>query len=248
MTKVDVVYTVGQSSKHGDDWELRHSLRSLEQQDCIGKIYIIGHKPSWAKEVIHIPCADPFPDKMKDANIIYKILLACGREELSENFVVNSDDHYILRPVTISDLEPELEFPSSLLSSHLKAAVSYWHQRLLNTIEYCARKGRPQYVFQGHKPYLVNKNTYKKIMTPLPWAQGIGLLTHVYYNFALVDTPRTEVGNTVRINTEITLDLLAAELGGKRTLFFNHNDDGLCPPVKKFIETLFSKKSRWEND
>ena len=104
---MDVVYTIGNFGKHGDGFELRYSLRSIEEQDWVRNIYILGNCPDFLKNVKHIPCPDHYR-KSKDANIINKVLMACSYD-VSDDFIVNSDDHYILKKIDREELGPWLE-------------------------------------------------------------------------------------------------------------------------------------------
>ena len=43
---VDVVYFLSHLSKNRDDWELRHSLRSIVANfPDLGRVFIVGHRP-----------------------------------------------------------------------------------------------------------------------------------------------------------------------------------------------------------
>lgn len=244
MSKVDVVYTVADMSLRRDDWELRYSLRSLAAQKWVRNVYIIGHKPKWATGVIHVPCNDPL--KPKDANIIRKVLLACEQPGITRRFVINSDDHYILRPIELAELGPWLENPCQLRESQERYRSSMWCRRLVDTVNWCRTKHLPQWVFECHIPYLVDRKRYQEIMAEIPWNIGNGLVTHVYYNLALdAEPPREEKTMTVRIKRPLHRDRLK-ELTARAT-FFNHNNTGLCPPVKAYLEALFPAKSRWES-
>lgn len=80
---IDVVYKLGNGSRF-DDAELRYSLRSLSNFRDLGKIYVVGKKPAWIKNVIHIPAGDPYKSN-KDANIINKIILAATHSDITAN-------------------------------------------------------------------------------------------------------------------------------------------------------------------
>ena len=246
MERVDVVYTLAPFSKHGDDWELRYSLRSLAQQDWVGEIYMVGHCPSWATDVWFVPCGDPWP-AVKDANIIYKVLTACQVSELSSQFVINSDDHYILKPIPLEGLGPWLENPSQLPESYRKMKRSTWHRRLVETMNWCRKIRRPEWVTECHIPYLVSKKLYQEKMGPAPYARGNGLWSHFYYCAVLdlKDAPKLEpLGMTVRLKDAVTrpeLDKLT-----RKAVFFNHNNKGLSPAVKTWMEERFPDPSPWE--
>ena len=239
MNRVDVVYTLAHRSKARDDWELRYSLRSLAAQDWVREVYIVGHAPSWAR-CAHIPCDDPYTPK--DANIIAKVLRACALDEISDTFVVNSDDHYLLSPIPLVELGPWLEDPPGIETYRQRIGQSLWCRRLVRTLEWCAERGLPQWVFESHIPYVVDKAAYPEVMDLAPWAQGNGLVTHVYYNVALTERPEPSGGRALGLRhprRDVT------RLVAGRT-FLNHNDTALTPALKTFLEQRFPVPSPWE--
>lgn len=237
--KVDVVYPLSNYSKNREDLELRYSLRSLAQQSWVRRIILVGHKPSWVKDVVHIPFEDQH--RPKDANIISKILAACQYPDITSSFVVNSDDQYILKPIELDSMGPWLEDPCPLIGALIKQQVSVWYQRLQNTVKYCGTYGFPQWVFQCHIPYLVDRDLYIETMGKIPYFRGVGLLTHVYFNMTLCAVPAKETpGMVVRVKQPVK----SMEFG--ESLFLNHNDDGLCNAVKKALASRFPQPSPWE--
>jgi hypothetical protein len=90
---VDVVYIF----RHGrnDSIALRYSLRSLKHLPH-GNVYIVGDKPYWARNVIHIRCDDPI--NSKTLNAWHKITKACVTQQIGDDFVLMNDDFIILQP------------------------------------------------------------------------------------------------------------------------------------------------------
>jgi hypothetical protein len=245
--KLDVIYPIKNDSKFRDDWELRYSLRSLEQQDWVKDVWLIGHCPKWAKAVIHIPCDDPYPT-LKDANIINKIMMTCSAPHLTDYFVVNSDDQYILRPISINDLYPMIEPPELYMEYRVKAYSNTWFKRVVETVNWCRDNGYHDWIFQSHVPYLVNKYDYASAMAKVPWGYNNGFVTHVYLNITIPGFPEYRdphvepVGRTIRVKgRQVDVRKLA-----ETATFLNHNDNGLNPMVKAFVEERFPNKSRWE--
>src|ERR1035438_10130107 len=92
--KVDVVYKLGSGSDNNND-ELRYSLRSLSKFRDLGKVYIVGYKPDFIQNVIHIPMEDIFKSN-KDANLIEKLSAAAKCPDISDCFLNMSDDQIFL--------------------------------------------------------------------------------------------------------------------------------------------------------
>lgn len=227
-------------SKRGDDFELKHSLRSLAEQDWVEDVFLVGYRPAWATDVIHVPCDDPYP--AKDANIISKILKAA--EAIGGPFVVNSDDQYLLQPVTVDELGPWLENPCKLDRARRQTGPSLWSRRLVDTVGWCKANGYPQWVFQSHVPYVVGED-YAEVMGRVPWAEGNGLVTHVYFNLSLSVEPEPEpIGMVGRVGRAMAKNKVLNLI--ERASFLNHNDPGLCDPLVKWLEHRFPTPSRWE--
>ena len=241
---MDVVYPLTNQSVNHDDFELRYSLRSLENQDWVDNVFLIGHNPSWVKNVIHIPCNDPYSN-CKDANIINKILRACFVLGLSNEFVVNSDDQYFMRKVSEDELMPMLERPGMIPEIKRKASVNNWHKRTMDSVYWCKVNKVPDWIFQSHCPYKVNKSKYGHSMLQIPWGKGNGFVTHIYFNLTLPEAPIVEpVGRTVRIKSPLVSGILRKTVQG--STFLNHNNNGLNSHLKSFIMERFPNASRWE--
>lgn len=238
--KLDVVYPLIEPHRRNNGFELRCSLRSLEEQDWVGDVYVVGHRPAWIRDVIHIECDDPY--KPKDPNIIGKVLKACADERVSDRFVVNSDDHYILRPVTLDELGPWVENPSRWEDCNRRYLASWWCRRMVDTVMWCRRNGHPDFVLQSHIPYVVDKELYPKVMAQAPWAEGNGLTTHVYFNLTLRDEPPAEDAGTCARFCRASQKVDKKTEGAR---FANNNDPGLRS-LKPFLEKRFPTPSRWE--
>lgn len=239
---MDVVYTLANKSKFKDDFELRFSLRSVARQPWVRQVYIIGHCPRWARNVVHIPCPDPYPGN-KDANIINKIIRAVCRPQLSDPFIVNSDDQYFLR---VLDSPEILEAPPTDFYKYknyqVKQRANNWHKRVAETIGWCKQNGYPEHIYDSHRPYLVRKSDYIQYMCLAPWGRANGLTTHVYLNICGV-TP-ANIDRTERIKTPDTLKGIKRAIVG--AMFLNHNDAGLNPAMKEFLREWFPEPSPWE--
>lgn len=90
---LDVVYVV----RPGDDNEnLRYSLRSLSNL-AHGKVYIVGYKPAWVKNVIYLPTEQENNPDQENSNFNLKV--ATGTVGMSANFIFMNDDFFIMHRV-----------------------------------------------------------------------------------------------------------------------------------------------------
>lgn len=98
---MDAVYVLGTGSPR-NNLELLFSLRSLQlHMKDLRKVFVIGERPPWIENIIHIP----FPDRNDDGwkNIHEKILEACKLPTLSEDFLLMNDDFMMLKDFNGSD-------------------------------------------------------------------------------------------------------------------------------------------------
>ncbi len=94
---IDILYPIGKGSVMNND-ELRYSLRSVEKHlKNFRNVYIIGQKPDFLKDVVHIPHEDI--DRSKETNIYKKILRGCQDETISDQFLFMNDDHFFLEDI-----------------------------------------------------------------------------------------------------------------------------------------------------
>lgn len=93
---MDLLYVVGGGSRHNNA-ELRYSLRSIEK-NCTGydRVFIVGQKPDFVTNVEFYPCDDPYDCTHK--NMMHKILYMCHNSDISEDFVMQGDDHFYVKP------------------------------------------------------------------------------------------------------------------------------------------------------
>lgn len=242
---MDIIYPICKGSKYQDDVELRFSLRSLEQQSWVGKVYLVGHRPAWAINVHHIPQSDPYLH-CKDVNIINKVLRACYERELSEEFLVNSDDQLFLRPIAPEDITPMLERGTSASTYRVKATTNNWYRRVRETMDWCRANKHPDWILQSHTPYVVSKHLYPEVMMGIPWARGNGFFTHVYFNLTESRTPPMEpAGYAVRIKAPLSISSIRKEVLPD-SVFLNFNNNGLSAGMLEWLKERFPKPSRWE--
>lgn len=98
---MDILYILGKGSPR-NDLELLFSLRSVKKyMGDLGRVFICGERPLWLKNVVHIPCTDPYDKHWQNAH--NKIKKACENEALSEEFLLMNDDFFMLKPFTGKD-------------------------------------------------------------------------------------------------------------------------------------------------
>lgn len=101
---MDLLYLLGSGSRH-NNVELKYSLRSIEMY-CTGykRVFLVGEKPEWITNVEYFPSDDLYDCTHK--NMMKKILDACHYTDISEDFVMQGDDHFYVRPYDFSKIVP----------------------------------------------------------------------------------------------------------------------------------------------
>jgi len=178
--KVDLVYKIGKRD-NDTNFELRHSIRSaVENFVDLGKIYIVGHKPDWAINVIHIPIGDPYKNN-KDANLINKLLRACQEESLSQEFLNMSDDYFFLEKIGKDYFDTSIYDNEIISKITPESKYSKWDRRLLSTLQILKEKGYEQNIYDLHMPVLIDKTKYKEVMLNYDYGWDNGYCGNTLY-------------------------------------------------------------------
>lgn len=231
----DVVYILG-SGSGWDDNELRFSLRSLAQfMADIGNIYVVGARPRWLANVIHIPYKDRF--RCKERSIMIKLAHACGHPDLSQTFLAIHDDHFCLRP-TFAQAEPfwagkQLEDVFKYVSPR-----NPWRYAIRNTFLALRAKGLTEYNFDIHRPMLIDKTFFPQIMDLYDWpgAQHGFLVKSLYAN-TMKATPT--FSRDLKINRRYeSFDPIVKKL--RSQYWFSVGNEGLTLAFKEFLSHLYA--------
>jgi hypothetical protein len=251
-TKMDVVYPLTNMSKEKEDFELRYSLRSLEMQPWAGNLFLIGYKPAWVKNAFHIIFPDQWTINFKDKNIIKKMLRACVDDRISDPFIANSDDQYWLKVIEPEEMNiPPREFPAQMDRSKAGIFRNLWVRRQYETVEFLKKNKKSEIRFEGHVPYLIEKNKYLKTMSKIPWEMGNGFLIIVYHgwNFHADNGFKIEDrdGVLLRIKNDMSHNDIQERIQKEsKVLFLNHNNSGFGIGMKEYLKKTFPNPSRWE--
>ena len=99
---MDVVYILGTGTK-SKDANLKYSIRSvLENVMDIEKVYIVGEKPAFLKDIKHIEADDIYNQPWQ--NEYHKTKKACFDTELSESFMMMNEDIFITEKCLASEM------------------------------------------------------------------------------------------------------------------------------------------------
>lgn len=243
---IDVVIPLGTGSCWNNHWEIRMCLRSLETNfKEMGNVYIVGFKPPFLKNVIHIEAEDIWKQN-KDANIIDKVLMACNREELSDKFLRLSDDQLLLKPMFYHEIKP---LYVEDLKDIEKWQKSRWRNRLKNTFDVLLAEGKTTYNYESHIPQIYDKYEFKRIMAMYKYqVEGGGYTINTLY-FNNVDVERIKRSDEIKANFETskpTMKTIRKSITPD-TCYIGYNDLALFEDLKQVIEEIFPNPSKFES-
>lgn len=147
--------------------ELRYALRSL-QYVSRGNIYVIGHKPRWLKNIVHIPFAEKAVKQLKEKNLYDKLATACQDERISENFIYFHDDHFLL---------PDFDINNYYCSETFESFGNY-NITIDNTIAITGKTAN----YDVHCPMVINKAQFMQAFVNLKWPPWGYLIKTLYAN------------------------------------------------------------------
>jgi len=254
--KLDVVYPLSNMSKGAEDSELRYSLRSLNDQPWVRNVFTVGHKPAWLKNTFHIPHKDQWTYEYKDKNIIKKMLAACADDRVSDPFIANSDDQYWLKIIEPQDMlipprenPPQMQKGSRAKPYPFPISRNHWVMRQMQTVRFLGEKKRCTTCFDGHVPYLIDKQRYMKTMCQIPWEIGHGFLIVVYHGWnweSLSNGTKIEDRDGVLVRIKNDTESEQIESITQNALFLNHNNRAMTIRMQEFLRKRFPNPSRWE--
>lgn len=235
---MDVIYFLGNESRWQDN-ELRYSLRSIEKNlEQPGRVWIIGHKPEWVRNVRHIPFPDPYKSN-KDANLILKLIRVAVEPDLSDRFIAMSDDHYVLKPTSRSFFDT-VYYQEKLVPGTV-FGQSKWSTRLKRTFDLFHKMGQKEvYNCEGHIPYMLHKQRCLKLLE-YDFGHDIGYTVFtLYFN----SFPHTYARIDENVSYAQVDSLKPFDLSKSR--FVYNNDLGLTPAFKQFLSQNFDAPSSFE--
>lgn len=172
---MDVIYPYKRSP---GDFELRYSLRSLQQNVPHGRVIIAGDLPFETSEsVITVP--NPRVSGDRFASSTSNILAALDKADVSGEFIVMNDDIFVLQPWTF---QHEDRGPLDTFLSHQSVSGEY-RSRLLETLAILRSHGVAKALFYGlHTPTVYDRSKLAVLMREFPMPRYRYLLRTLYNN------------------------------------------------------------------
>jgi hypothetical protein len=175
---MDIVYPLGTGSLCKNQ-ELRYSLRSLQFIEH-KKIFIVGHRPGFLKNIIHIK----FHERTykKQYNVISKLLEVCKHGKLSDDFLLMNDDFFFMKETEIK----KYLYDCSIKSLQNKTPRTQYGKALANTIDYLNNNHLPFNNFEIHYPMIFNKQKFLELFSGLDLNKQVNYRS-IYGNYYRLD-------------------------------------------------------------
>ena len=227
--KRDVVYIL---KRELDTDELKYSLRSVEKNFPIGKVWFIGGKPKGFQNVVRLQHEQI--GNCKWELIRSSMWKAVNAEDLTEEFFLFNDDFFIMKPV---DTDSFINFVDGTLSRridelHTEHGMNPYCRTLFKLEQELRTMHEPTMNFDVHLPMLLNKEQVKATLYKCSSPQM-----------------RSAIGNLNRLPFVIHPDVKVYDLESVPTdeTYLSTNDDTFNKgKVGKYIRETFATKSRFE--
>lgn len=225
---------LGTGSKWKDN-EIRYSLRSVEKfLTGYDRIFVIGQRPSFLQNVIHVPCEDV--GGRKQYSIYRKILKAVNDDRVSSDFIFINDDHFILKPLDVSEFsywyQGRLEDKWRQYNGSYKKAAG-------NNLE---ATGNVRYT-DIHTPIVYNKEHFKNL-EPFFKTGNEYIIKTLYTSFFdhldFLFTPMEDL----KIGLKHSLPQLKSMVDGR--MFFSLGPYAVYHEIKVLLQDLYPTKSKYE--
>jgi hypothetical protein len=232
---IDIIIPINQATTWEHN-ELRFTLRSFEMYlPDMGNVYIIGHKPAFITNVVHVPFREK--SMYPAINMCQKIKRACELD-VSNIFLYAADDHFLLPGFVFDaayydgDLEDRLRDPDDIL----------YKKTLRNTLEHLISAPDPVYKnFDMNTPMLLQKECFLASMAQVDWEKPWGYcIKSIYGNH--FDIPGVAQADG-KIRVPKPYDYLREFIKDKVCLStgMRINDD-----FKRLLTELYPNKSKYE--
>ncbi len=235
--------------------ELRYSIRSFEKNFAeLGDIWIIGDLPDYLdpRQVHHIPQQPMVRPGVFTQSGVRRLSMQ-QFPELGEQFVIASDDHYLLRPVAFEDFGPYI---LQELSEVKERGTSPWQLKLWRTYDLLVHMGYPTANYESHTPMRVDREKYLRMAALFINVEAAAQHDNQSY------CPATAYWNVIGDQGRAPRQALPYRIGFTRyhryrrkskiisqlrdKTFLFHNDSGLTSALKSVIGDLYPDKSRFE--
>lgn len=234
---MDIVIPLSKTTN--DHISLKYALRGLERFfKPIGNVYLIGDKPRWAKNVVHVAVTEKIDEVHKERNILNKLNFAIESPIVSEDFLYFQDDHFF-----ISELPKDYPFfYKGTLEEAILSTYSNYRFTLINTHRKLSESIETPLNFDTHCPIIINKEKFKKVFNKINFdiRYGYGIKS-IYCGMNDINgqyMPDCKIKG--RLNKEQVED----SVKGRHTI--SSTDSAIKHGLGEYLAELLSQKSQFE--
>lgn len=241
---VDVLIPLGNGSKFNNS-ELRFALRSIARNvSDLGRVFVATvYPPDWLQgvEIVPIPDLHLFN---KDANLFDKILRVCQLTDISDEFLVWSDDQVALKPVDLT----KLNIYNRRNLDYFTKKTDKWSGRMINTLTFLRSQGiELNYNWDSHTPHLYRKEEVIRILESVNYADLPGYCLDTLL-CGMMKRPPEISQDDVKYNAEKEEQANQTKLIDVKEHFswIGYNDTGFRAGVYEWLSREFCGQSRFE--
>lgn len=234
---MDIVIPLGSGSPWNDN-ELRYTLRGIEKHlKGYDKIYLVGNKPGWIQNVVHIHFREVHLCAQREKNICNKVLAAID-DGVSDEFMFINDDHFLLVDFTAENLP---FFHGGPVKEKLQEVNPFnpYGKTIQNTIKLFGDQFNN---YDIHCPVIFRKNDFKKVMECVDWEKPYGYLMKTIYCHTY--NVQGRFLKDCKINKGLTWEEIMHTINGRP--FFSIGNAGLNDDMKAVLNDLYPNPSNYE--
>lgn len=237
---IDVVIPLGKSKN--DYLDLRYTLRGIDKYlRNYRNIYIVGDKPKWIQNIIHIEQKDNPERELKEFNIFKKIVRMCNEKDCSDDFFFMNDDHILLEE---TDTATYPFYHRGDLTVAMKTNTSKYRATLNHTRKWLRNQGLEEIHCDLHCPMIFNKSDFIENFEAVDWNVDWGYGIKSIY--AGITKKPLEYMSDCKIIKDHTKEEIFNKLNGRHIM--SCDDGGLKENLLNYLNSKLSKKSRYEKD
>jgi len=253
------------------DFELRHSLRSIDQHaPYIRKIWILGDRPSFLSDdkslIEHVSekdMAQLLGVELPINNFFLLMVLSSLIPDLSFEFLLFSDDFFLLKDYPLELARNDRYVENLTVEWPRPRGKGLWREHLWRTRDLLVRLGYTAYNFEIHAPMYMTKkrvldayHQFREYVARERFSgmMGISAVLNHAIKHEYVAGKRPEL---ISLHSEkskcgfwgkapASYQALLDETYGKR--FFNFDDEAFGDDIARFLQERFPNRSKYEKD
>lgn len=241
---IDLVYILKEGASNWEDNEIRYSLRSAEKYLKIRKVFIVGYKPEFLNNIIHIPCRDDYREKHKNAT--QKIIMAALDKRVGDKFALMNDDFFITKQLDNIPYYYDGKIINYLDNNQQNETAVYW-KTMKRTMEALNKEALN---YELHCPIVFEKAKIKELIDRFDlWrvlkfqSSGGYLIRSLYGNYFKVG------GKEIKDNKFYWGKMRERGDFNKNNIFFSVENKIIKTEIIQFmLNVLYPNKSKYENN